>query len=117
MSWKVVLREKELWIGEKLGLEIEGQKLLLVNVDGAVHAFEDRCAHQSWPLSRGHLAGRELTCSLHQWRYDACTGAGLNPAGVALRTYAVRIVDGEIWVDLGDRGSETDARRQVNEGR
>lgn len=113
MSWKAVLREEELWIGEKLGLEIEGQKLLLVNVEGAVHAFEDRCAHQSWPLSRGQLQGRELTCSLHQWRYDACTGAGLNPAGVALRAYAVRIADGDIWVDLG----ETGARRRGNDGR
>lgn len=100
MGWRAVLREEELWIGEKLGLEIEGRKLLLVNVEGAVCAFEDRCAHQSWPLSRGKLEGRELTCSLHHWRYDACTGAGLNPAGVALRAYAVRVVDGEICVEL-----------------
>jgi toluene monooxygenase system ferredoxin subunit len=110
MPWKAVLREEELWIGEKLGLEIAGQKLLLVNVDGAVHAFEDRCAHQAWPLSQGWLVGRELTCSLHQWKYDACTGAGLNPAGVALRAYAVRIAGGEIWVDLGDGSTGAGAR-------
>ena len=55
--------------------------------------------HQAWPLSQGTLDGRELTCGLHHWRYDACTGAGINPAGVALRAYAVRIADGEIWVD------------------
>ena len=36
MGWRAVLREEELWIGEKLGLEIEGRKLLLVNVEGAV---------------------------------------------------------------------------------
>jgi toluene monooxygenase system ferredoxin subunit len=100
MSFQSVLREEELWIGEKLGLEIAGRKLLLVNVDGVVHAFEDRCAHQSWPLSRGKLAGRQLICALHHWCYDACTGVGLNPTGVALRAYSVRVENGEIWVDL-----------------
>ena len=102
MAFRAVLREEELWSGEKLGLEIEGRRLLLVNVDGVVRAFEDRCAHQAWPLSRGTLEGRELTCALHRWRYDACTGLGLNPPGVALRRYPVAVVDGQITVDLDD---------------
>jgi len=108
MALRVVLREEELWSGEKVGVEIEGRKLLLVNVDGVVRAFEDRCAHQSWPLSRGSLESRELTCALHRWRYDACTGLGVNPTGVALRCYRVAVVDGQITVDLdggqGERG-------------
>jgi len=103
MAFLAVMREEELWTGEKVGVEVAGQKLLLINVDGVVRAFEDRCAHQGWPLSRGTLAGRELTCALHRWRYDACTGIGLNPAGVALRSYPVAILDGEISVDLDGR--------------
>ena len=104
MAFRTVLPEKDLWSGEKIGLEIDGRRLLLVNVEGVVRAFEDRCAHQAWPLSRGKLVGRELTCALHQWCYDACTGRGLNPAGVALRSYDVQVSDGRIWVDF-DRAS------------
>jgi toluene monooxygenase system ferredoxin subunit len=104
MAFRAVLREQDLWSGEKIGLEIDGRKLLLVNVDGIVHAFEDRCAHQAWPLSRGKLVGRQLTCALHQWCYDACTGLGLNPAGVALRSYGVQVSGGQIRVDFGDGG-------------
>jgi toluene monooxygenase system ferredoxin subunit len=100
MAFQTVLREESLWSGEKLGIEIDGRKILLVNVDGVVRAFEDRCAHRGWPLSHGKLVGRELTCALHQWRYDVCTGLGVNPQGVALRSYAVQILDGNILLDL-----------------
>jgi toluene monooxygenase system ferredoxin subunit len=81
-------------------VEIDGKKILLVNVAGTVCAFEDRCAHLGWPLSHGKLVGQELTCALHQWRYDARTGVGLNPRGVVLRSYGVQILDGDILVDL-----------------
>ena len=100
MAFRTVLREESLWSGEKLGIEIGGRRILLVNVDGVVRAYEDRCLHHGWPLSRGKLIGSELTCALHQWRYDACTGMGLNPRGVTLRSYAVRILNGDILVDI-----------------
>ena len=35
MAFTTVLREEELWDGEKRGVEVEGRKLLLVNIDGA----------------------------------------------------------------------------------
>ena len=100
MAFRAVLREEDLWSGEKVGVEIEGKRILLVNVDGAVRAFDDRCAHQGWPLSRGKLVGRQLTCALHQWCYDVGTGLGINPHGVKLRSYGVRIMAGDIQVDL-----------------
>jgi toluene monooxygenase system ferredoxin subunit len=100
MAFTTVLREEDLWQGESLGIEVRGRRLLLINVAGTVRAYDDRCAHQGWPLSRGELCGAELTCALHQWRYDAHTGQGINPRGVALRSYAVRVSDGEIMVDV-----------------
>jgi len=100
MTFRRALGEAELWTGESVGVEVEGRKILLCNVDGRVSAFDDRCAHQGWPLSRGTLVAAELTCALHGWRYDACTGAGVNPRGVALRAYPVRIADGDILVDV-----------------
>lgn len=102
MAFRPVLRESDLWQGETRGLEIRGRQLIVINVGGVVRAYDDRCPHQGWPLSRGALCGRELTCSLHQWKYDACTGAGINPQGVALRSYPVDIVAGDIMVDLDE---------------
>ena len=100
MAFRAVLRDSDLWQGETLGVEVGGRRLLLLKVGGAVRAYDDRCPHQGWPLSRGELCGHELTCALHQWKYDACTGSGINPPGGALRSYAVEVVSGEILVDV-----------------
>ena len=100
MSWVPALSEEELWIGEMVGVKLDGRPVLLVNIDGDVCAYEDRCLHRSLPLSLGRLAGNRLVCRAHEWEYDACTGAGLNPTGVVLRRYDVRLDDGKIWVNL-----------------
>ena len=43
-----------------------------------------------------------LTCAAHQWEYDVCTGEGVNPRGVQLDALPVRIIDGDVFVDVGD---------------
>jgi toluene monooxygenase system ferredoxin subunit len=83
-----------------IGLRIDGRPVLLVNVGGEVRAYDDRCLHRGLPLSQGKLTGHVLVCGAHQWAYDACTGHGVNPSGMALRSYPVRIADGDILVGL-----------------
>jgi toluene monooxygenase system ferredoxin subunit len=100
MTFKLALRQDDLWIGEMAGVKVEGRALVVLNVEGTVCAYEDRCRHLGRPLSQGKLVGDRLVCAAHAWEYDACTGRGLNPDGVALRRYAVRIEEGEIQVDL-----------------
>jgi toluene monooxygenase system ferredoxin subunit len=100
MAFKPAMREEDLWIGEMAGVDVDGQRVLLVNIDGEVHAFEDRCGHRAMLLSQGRLLGRRLVCRAHDWTYDACTGLGVNPDNVSLRRYAVEIAGGEIRVDV-----------------
>jgi toluene monooxygenase system ferredoxin subunit len=104
MFYKAYPRDS-LWAGEMLQVEVQGRKVLLVDVDRQVKAYEDRCCHKGVPLSQGRLEGAVLTCSAHEWQYDARTGRGLNPAGVALVQLPVEVRDGHIWVDVpqGDR--------------
>jgi toluene monooxygenase system ferredoxin subunit len=91
-----------LWSGEMLGTVVNGRPVLLVNVDGQVCAFEDRCRHLGVPLSQGRLQGRVLTCHAHEWQYDAVTGHGINPAHVRLQTFPVRMEKDSICVDSTD---------------
>lgn len=100
MIWRTALRLDDLWIGEMVGLELEGRRLLIVNVDGDVCAYEDRCVHRSFPLSQGKLVGSRLFCRAHEWEYDARTGQGINPGGIALRRYEVQVEGGEILVTI-----------------
>ena len=106
VAWRRVMRAEDLWGGEMIGVCVDGRPVLLVNLEGVVRAYEDRCAHLAMPLSRGKLSGNVLVCGSHAWEYDACTGRGVNPAGIALRCYGVRIDDGNILVSL--RGNNHD---------
>jgi toluene monooxygenase system ferredoxin subunit len=100
MAFLRVLARDELWIGEMRVVLIGRVPVLLVNVGGLLRAYEDCCAHQHMRLSEGRLDGCALTCAAHGWTYNAATGRGLNPAGVELRRFPLRI-DGEaVLVDI-----------------
>jgi nitrite reductase/ring-hydroxylating ferredoxin subunit len=101
--WRRVTALDDLWSGEMCATRVEGRPVLLINIEGRVLAFEDRCAHQGVPLSQGRLRAGVLTCGAHEWQYDAATGHCLNPCGVALKTFPVEVRDGEIWVEVADR--------------
>jgi toluene monooxygenase system ferredoxin subunit len=90
----------DVWRGEKIGVVVEKRPVLLVNVEGKVCAFEDRCRHKGITLSSGKLDGHVLTCAVHGWIYDARTGAGINPESVALVRFPVRIEGNDILVDV-----------------
>ena len=75
---------------------------------GALRAFEDRCAHRQFPLSRGVVEGEDLVCGYHAWRYDSdgrcidipCLDRG--PVSVRLRSYPCREANDLIFVFPGD---------------
>jgi toluene monooxygenase system ferredoxin subunit len=100
MAFRPGIRQDDLWIGEMVGLDVGGRPVLLVNVGGEICAYENRCRHRSLPLSLGKLTDGRLVCAAHGWEYDACTGEGVNPTGLALRRYPVRLAAGDILVDV-----------------
>lgn len=101
MSFRRAAGVDDLWAGEMSGLVVAAKRVLLLNVGGQICAYEDRCAHQGVALSQGRLAGRTVTCFAHGWQYDACSGSGLRPSGVNLRSYPVRIEADQILIDVG----------------
>lgn len=70
--------------------------------DERVFALRDRCPHKGGPLSQGIVHGEHVTCPLHGWVIGLADGAAVAPdAGSALR-YPVRVVDGAVWLEMGD---------------
>ena len=104
MSFRVALALDALWPGEMTGVRLGLTRVLLVNVGGELFAYEDRCAHQGVELSRGRLEGTTLTCSAHQWQYDVTCGETLNPRGVRLRRFPVKVEGDRILVDVDAGG-------------
>ncbi len=100
MICRTALRKDDLWVGEMVGVDVDGRRVLIVNVDGNICAYEDRCLHKALRLSQGKLVGTRLLCRAHLWEYDVCTGEGINPSGIALRRYGVHFDEGEILVTI-----------------
>jgi toluene monooxygenase system ferredoxin subunit len=100
MAFQKVATLDDLWGGEKLGVVVADRKVLLVNIDGTIYAYADKCAHLGVALSEGSLQETVLTCRAHHWQYDVCTGRGRNPATARLQALAVRVDNGNIFVDV-----------------
>ena len=96
--WREVMDLDDLWEGDLEGVTVDRHKLILVNVDGEVRAYRDRCPHQAWPLSDGDLDGDVLTCTNHLWEFNAITGDGINPDDCSLFTVSCKVEDGVIYV-------------------
>lgn len=97
-TWTAALAEQELWEGDMTGVTVDGVSVLLMNVDGEVRAYRNRCPHQDWALDEGEFEDGTLVCSRHLWEFDALSGKGVNPADCTLTAFPVKIEGGTIWV-------------------
>lgn len=72
--------------------------VVLVRVEGDVHAIDSVCPHAGGPLGEGELDGRQLTCPWHGWSFDVRTGICAVDATTRLETFAVRIDGDDVFV-------------------
>lgn len=98
-----------------IGLDVNGNSILLVNVDDRVYAYADECPHQKSRLSEGTLMGTTLRCARHHWEFDVCTGQGVNPRNACLREFRVSIESRDILLDVDDESSAEPAAGRENE--
>lgn len=103
MAFVRVAALREVPEGEVVGVEAQGVRVCLANVDGEVYAFQDRCSHRDFPLSNGELDTDEcsVSCEWHGARFDIRTGAPLClPATRPIPVYACRVENDEVYVDV-----------------
>lgn len=100
-GWVQAASRGDLAEGEVLGVEVAGHSIALYDVDSNIFATDNICTHAYARLSDGWLDGELIECPLHAARFDVRTGKVLDPpATLDLKTYPVRVVDGEIQVRL-----------------
>ena len=100
MGFRKVAKIGDLWSGEMMGLEVNGERILLVNVDNHIYAYADACPHQKSRLSEGTLTDKILRCARHHWEFDICSGSGVNPQNSCLTVFPIRLNGEEILVDV-----------------
>lgn len=83
------------------GYVIEGENPIAVfNAGGTFFAVDDTCSHARFSLAEGEIEGETVECVMHSSRFCLRTGRALNPPATRpVRTYAVVVEDGDIYVE------------------
>ena len=83
-------------------VQVDGTSILLVHLDGRLHAMQGICSHEYFELDKGFITGDSITCALHLSRFDLETGEALDPpAELPLALYRVSVSDdGSIVLEL-----------------
>jgi len=102
MGFQKIAKIIDLWSGEMMGLEVDGEPVLLVNIDNRIYAYADICPHQKSRLSEGTLSDKVLRCARHHWEFDVCSGSGENPRNACLKLFPIRVDGEDILVDIAD---------------
>ena len=75
--------------------------VLVTIVDGDLFAFQGVCPHDDVSLADyGALAGAEVICRVHGYRFDLRNGRCEHAPFLHLRRYPITLVGTEVWVDL-----------------
>lgn len=99
--WVPVAKEGYLEPGELMYVEVEDEPVVLINLDGELHALNDICTHEEASLADGTIIGDEIECPLHGGAFFIRTGEpAAMPVVVRTEKYKVRVVDGEVQVSL-----------------
>lgn len=87
-------------------VDVEGQTLALVNLEGKYFAFVDRCPHMGCPLSTGTLEGAVVTCICHHSKFDVTNGAVVQgPARQPIDSYPLAVVNGHLELAIPEEAA------------
>jgi len=91
------------------------KQVAVFQVAGNIYAVDNRCPHEGYPLSEGTVdANCMLTCNWHNWKFQLSDGACVLGSD-DVRSYATKVEDGYVWVDLTEPPPEV-LQRQILRG-
>ena len=98
-----VAREGDVPVGEVRVIEAQGRSLALGHcADGTWGAIDNVCTHDGGVLGEGELEDCQVECPRHGARFELLTGrVTALPAVFPVNAYPVRVVNGQVEVDLG----------------
>ena len=101
MAFMVIGDSEDITEGTAKVFNVDERNIAVCKVDGQLYAIDDICSHDLAPLIQGYLDGFEIECPRHGARFDVRTGDVTElPARLPIDCFKVRVVDGQIEVDI-----------------
>ena len=80
-------------------VQVDGENICVVNVDGKYYAIGSICTHEGGPLADGALEDFEVECPWHGSKFDIRTGEVMSPpASEPEPTYQVKVDGNSILI-------------------
>ncbi len=102
-----VAKLSEMPAGSMMGVEIEGNYILLANVDGKMYAMDGLCSHMAGRLWEGTLEGAVVRCPKHGSRFDVRSGEVVSQVKIPLigkakpmKTYQTVIEGEDVLIEI-----------------
>ena len=98
----------EIPVGKMKAVEVEGNDILIANVNGNYYAINNKCGHAGGNLSQGVLDGNVVTCPNHHAKLDVTTGKLVSKPKIGFlhvnakdeSTYQVKVENENIMVKI-----------------
>jgi nitrite reductase (NADH) small subunit len=87
-------------------LQLRGRRVAFFRQEDRVYALDAYCPHSGVDLGLGRVQRGRVTCPDHGWTFDLATGCMPGMEEIAVRSYAVKVEDGEVFVVLPPRVEE-----------
>jgi len=96
-----ICKKSDVQPGSLLSVEVEGEELVVYEIEGEYRAIHGVCPHKGHPLAEAHFDGCMIICPFHFWKFDAVSNAGLWPQyAPSLKAYPI-IADGaDLYIEL-----------------
>ena len=96
-----VCAEAALPEGAQMAVEAGGRRILLIHGADGVKACDELCSHMRLSLEGGRVMGDEIICPHHNARFCLKSGEARSaPARLPVDVFAVRVMDGQIEVQV-----------------
>jgi 3-phenylpropionate/trans-cinnamate dioxygenase ferredoxin subunit len=108
MEFVKVLTKAELSDNHMKVVSAGGKDILLVNLEGAYYAIENKCSHAGGSLGNGKLSDNVITCPRHGAEFDVKTGKNVGEAKLGFikmkvkdeRAYSIKVEGEDILLGI-----------------
>src|SRR4249919_2250009 len=89
-------------------VQVDGENICVVNVDGKYYAIGSICTHEGGPLADGTLEGYEIECPWHGSKFDVRTGEVTSPpASEPEPAYEIKVDGDDVLIKKRDKSKSS----------
>lgn len=104
-KWFPALSLDDLAVGARFLYREDEKRIAIFRIShDEIYAVDDRCPHEGYPLVKGSVDAKVITCQWHNFKFELSSGKCLK-GNEDLRVYPTRVRDGQLELHLVEQSS------------